>query len=64
MREKIKFVNEGLAKLDDGSKTAYLDIGPKFLDADGKLPKDIMPDATPQRKGLRDLGGCGEADTR
>jgi lysophospholipase L1-like esterase len=45
MREKIKFVNEGLAKLDDGDKTRYLDIGPKFLDADGKLPKEIMPDA-------------------
>jgi lysophospholipase L1-like esterase len=54
MREKIAFVNEGLAKLDDGSKTRYLDIGPKFLDADGKLPKDIMPDALhPNEKGYQ-----------
>jgi len=54
MREKIKFVNEGLAKLDDGTKTRYLDIGPKFLDADGKLPKDIMPDALhPNEKGYQ-----------
>jgi lysophospholipase L1-like esterase len=54
MREKIKFVNEGLAKLDDGNKTRYLDIGPKFLDADGKLPKNIMPDALhPNEKGYQ-----------
>lgn len=52
LREKFKFINEGLAKLDDGSKTRYLDIGPKFLDADGKLSKDIMPDALhPNAKG-------------
>jgi beta-glucosidase len=44
-REKIKTVNEGLAKLDDGGRTRYLDIGGHFLDADGKLPKEIMPDA-------------------
>jgi beta-glucosidase len=45
MREKIKTVNEGLAKLDDGNKTRYLDFGAKFLDPMGNLPKDIMPDA-------------------
>jgi lysophospholipase L1-like esterase len=54
MRDKIKFVNEGLAKLDDGDKTRYLDIGPKFLDPDGKLPKEIMPDALhPNVKGYQ-----------
>ncbi len=54
LREKIKFVNEGLAKLDDGDKTRYLDIGPKFLDADDKLPKEIMPDALhPNAKGYQ-----------
>jgi len=52
MREKIKSVNQGLAKLDDGDKTRYLDIADKFLDADGKLSKDIMPDALhPNAKG-------------
>jgi lysophospholipase L1-like esterase len=45
LRAKIKTVNEALAKLDDGKLTRYLDIGPKFLDADSNLPKDIMPDA-------------------
>jgi beta-glucosidase len=44
LREKIKQVNAELAKLDDGNKTRYLDIGDKFLDADGKIPKDIMRD--------------------
>jgi lysophospholipase L1-like esterase len=45
VREKLKTVNAGLAKLDDGKKTRYLDIGARFMDADGNLPKDIMPDA-------------------
>jgi lysophospholipase L1-like esterase len=52
LRAKIKTVNEQLAKLDDGAKTRYLDIGGKFLDADGTLPKDIMPDGLhPNPKG-------------
>jgi lysophospholipase L1-like esterase len=54
-RARIKAINEQLAKLDDGGKTVkYLDIGPKFLDADGNLPKDIMPDALhPNEKGYQ-----------
>jgi lysophospholipase L1-like esterase len=44
-RAKIKTVNEGLAKLDDGGKTRYLDFGDKFLDTDGKITKEIMADA-------------------
>jgi len=44
-RDKIKEVNKIIAKLDDGGKTVkYLDIGDKFLEANGDLPKDIMPD--------------------
>jgi lysophospholipase L1-like esterase len=54
MRAKIKTVNQGLAALDDGSKTRYLDIGDKFLDADGNIPRDIMPDALhPNEKGYQ-----------
>lgn len=45
LREKIKTVNEGLAKLADGNKTVYLDIGDKFLDSDGVITKEIMKDA-------------------
>jgi lysophospholipase L1-like esterase len=44
-REKLKAVNGILAKLDDGGKKVkYLDIGGKFLEADGTLSKDIMYD--------------------
>jgi len=43
-RKKIKEINEQIAKLDDGSKVKFLDIGPKFLDEKGELPADIMPD--------------------
>jgi len=42
--DKIIAVNKIIAKLDDGSKVKYLDIGSKLL-KDGKLSKDIMPDA-------------------
>ncbi len=54
MRDKIKQVNAELAKLDDGNKTRYLDIGDKFLDADGVIQKDIMSDALhPTAKGYQ-----------
>ncbi len=44
-REKLKQVNEIIAKLDDNGKTVkYLDLAEKFLEKDGTLPKDIMPD--------------------
>lgn len=44
-RVQIKEVNEAISKLDDGGKhVKYLDIGPKFLDPDGTLPRSIMPD--------------------
>ncbi len=41
-------VNEGanaiVAKLDDGKRVHYLDIGNAFLKDDGTLPREIMPD--------------------
>lgn len=44
-REKLAKVNATIAKLHDGKSVHYLDIGGKFLAADGSsLPKDIMPD--------------------
>lgn len=46
IRKKLADVNKIVAKLDDAGKTVkYLDIGEKFLDSDGNLPKEIMPDA-------------------
>ncbi len=52
-RARIKHINSSIAELDDGGKTIkYLDIGDKFLEADGTLPKSIMPDALhPNGKG-------------
>jgi len=51
-RIKLKKVNEALALLDGKDNVKYLDIGPKFLEADGTLPKTIMPDALhPNEKG-------------
>jgi lysophospholipase L1-like esterase len=54
IRAKIKSINDEIAKLDDGKKIKYLDIGDKFLDKDGTLPKDIMPDFLhPNAKGYQ-----------
>jgi len=50
----IYAVNQELAKLDDGKKVRYLDLGPKFLGADGKIPMDVMPDQLhPNAKGYQ-----------
>ena len=44
-RMKIAEINKTIAKLDDNGKTVkYLDIGEKFLEKDGTLTKEIMPD--------------------
>lgn len=37
-------VNRQLATLDDGKQVRYLDLGPKFRGADGKIPDAIMAD--------------------
>jgi lysophospholipase L1-like esterase len=44
LQPKIKQINEIIAKLDDGKAVFYKDIGGKFLDADGGLPKATMYD--------------------
>jgi len=43
-REKLKAVNSSIAKLDNGKDVFYLDIGDKFLEPDGSLSNEIMPD--------------------
>lgn len=42
--EENKKANQIIAGLADNRMIFYLDIGQKFLDADGKLTKEIMPD--------------------
>ncbi len=50
----INATNALLAQLDDGQHVRFLDIGAKFLGADGKIPADIMPDQLhPNAKGYQ-----------
>lgn len=43
-REKLAQASEIAAALADDKQVFYLDIGKKFLDADGTLSREIMPD--------------------
>jgi beta-glucosidase len=53
-RQRIKDINKEIAKLDDGSKVIFIDFGDKFLEADGTLSPDIMPDFLhPNEKGYK-----------
>ncbi len=45
VRETIAEINSIIARLHDGDRVHYLDIGSKFLDAEGNIPKDVMSDA-------------------
>ncbi|MHB0946559.1 MAG: GDSL-type esterase/lipase family protein [Sedimentisphaerales bacterium] len=42
--QKISRTNKIIARLSDNHMTYFLDIGTKFLDKNGKIPKEIMPD--------------------
>ncbi len=54
IRERLKSVNEKIAKLDDGSNVHFLDIGQAFLSEDGTISSKIMPDYLHlSRKGYR-----------
>jgi lysophospholipase L1-like esterase len=53
-RAQVALVNTVIAKLDDGRMVKFLDIGSNFLDADGTLPRSIMPDGLhPNAKGYQ-----------
>jgi lysophospholipase L1-like esterase len=43
-RDKIDRVNAAISKLDDKKRVIYLDITQKFMDADGVISKNVMPD--------------------
>lgn len=52
VRRQISEINERISNLDDGLRVHYLDIGPKFLDAEGNIPGDVMSDKLhPSAKG-------------
>lgn len=53
-RAQIKTINDTISKLDDGKQVKYLDISDAFLDEDGTLPADVMPDQLhPNLKGYQ-----------
>lgn len=52
VRGSIAEINRIIAKLDDGKKVFYQDIGQGFLDAQGNIPADVMSDGLhPSTKG-------------
>jgi lysophospholipase L1-like esterase len=44
LRARIKAINEMVARIDDGKNVRFLDMGEKFLEPDGTLSADVMPD--------------------
>ena len=44
VREQVKEVNAHIARLDDGKMVKFLDMGSRFLEPDGTLTRQIMPD--------------------
>ena len=53
-REKLQAVNTQIAGLDDGSHVKFLDIGKAFVNDDGTISREIMPDYLHlSRKGYR-----------
>jgi len=44
IRAKVKAVNQALSRLGDGEKIIFVDFGDKFLEPDGSLSREIMPD--------------------
>lgn len=61
IRDQLNEINAAIAKLDDGKWVQFLDIGPKFLEADGTLSKEIMPDLLhPNEKGYEIWAGAIE----
>jgi beta-glucosidase len=54
LRDMITEINEYASKVADGTMIHYLDIGAKFLNPDGTISPDIMPDYThPSEKAYR-----------
>lgn len=51
-RAKIADINRLIAKLDDGKTIVFVDFGDRFLNPDGSMSKEVMPDFLhPSQKG-------------
>ena len=44
-RGRLLEINQALARLEDGKSVFFLDLGSKFIENDGSISKNIMPDA-------------------
>ena len=54
LREPIKQINSLIATLDDGEYVRFMDIGDRFLEADGSISVEVMADALhPTERGYR-----------
>lgn len=54
IQQKLDRVNATIAHLDDGSHVKFLDIGKAFLEPDGSISRNVMPDLLHlSRKGYR-----------
>ena len=54
MRDKVAEINNGISKLGKNKRVTFLDINQKFIEADGTLSTDIMPDLLhPNEKGYQ-----------
>jgi lysophospholipase L1-like esterase len=53
-RAQVDEVNRAIARLHDGKHVFFLDIGAKFLDANGNILPEVMPDLLhPSEKGYQ-----------
>ena len=43
-RQPIRQINELIANLDDGENVRFMDIGDRFLQPDGSISEEVMPD--------------------
>jgi len=54
LRNAVTEINAIICKLDNGQSIRYLDIGSKFIDSEGNISKDVIPDALhPSTKGYQ-----------
>jgi lysophospholipase L1-like esterase len=45
IRDRVRAVNDAIKPLGDGKSVKYLDISPSFVNPDGTISKEIMPDS-------------------